>query len=1186
MGDRECQLTDDLGNVYGMMLDGLDSDEGNITCLPGGTFIGPRNLTFVVSGRYGKSVTRKQDDAHSVNSNGQLFVYHTLPELTSVEPNVGSTEGSTFLKIRGNSFDAYRDTTQVKVGGAECEIVEINNEELVCKTPPQAAVVDTEGAGTRGLQYEMWATTEGDTENDRPADGLSTAAGDYRVKTVDGGLVRGPQFGERNGYTAKLSGYLVGPYDGLISFYLASSGWAALFVSNNSSPDNLVRTHRYSGGKNPVGIDNTNQRSEPMEIRKGGLYYFEAHHVQRTTMAEENLLQVYFWLHQTNYHEYQSQYVRDELQYMNMKYTRMLEKQRVTLNNMDSVSEVFFTTGGNKARLAFTTEDASNKTVAWAESFDSMLTVQCNYPSVSIFIKQDYEDDSYQLEGEQGSHTDNVEGYCGKKSSERGQRIWHAYHNKKYIDGLRYKWLCFATKGSVYKGKIQVLFRWQDTRNRARRDWIHFNNLWTPTDDWTHTCFDWEAGAKNESLSWIARDMKETSYLKIEDIYLTVHDTSQYYWKDEITVSETKVEIERLPAIVPNDQVIIDGVNVWPVKNESHKFDVEISPKTCLDEQYDWPLFGIDGAEIVGLNFDGSSYTDPYELAQAKLAAETEYLRVNENVTFSNSSWGAGTVTIERLKRGSRKPTGNYTISYKDKSVTLTDFDMTTNKMESLLASEFDMAGVGTYYWNYKCYHKMIRLDWYRATASGDIDLFQMNTSNVVIDNDGAWNNFGFQHGRDGGYHLYEPGGDFFRLKSPVQSVEVRVNGFLSLCSTSDCSFSHTNSSTPSLVSLTDSLDGDEVILTITGTGFTTGLANYEVTVGKTACLLRSATTTEITCQLAPGPAGTFPLQVIVKNKGKARQPAGGTLQHTVSLQILGNTPADGSLGGGTTVNVTGTGFPGSVQEWEGNSVTIGGFVCSVTESTFNWLTCVTAASSGGSRKRRSTSEISISVNNQTSSGGSYNYDAAKTPSLSSISPTSGSPLGGGELTLTGTSFGVGVWGKVKVGEAACDVLSWADTEITCKIPRNVHGEHTVFVEVPGNGFADTTGAPKFSVSFRVRDVTPRVGSTLGGTRVRIEGEGFNNCANITVSLGDLMSCEVTECSDTEILCTTRRLGKVHVVNNGGKHPKYGPGYVWNPTEVVVKPGDTVEWRWTIITSSEDTGKAGVKRESYFSGLE
>ena len=669
--------------------------------------------------------------------------------------------------------------------------------------------------------------------------------------------------------------------------------------------------------------------------------------------------------------------------------------------------------------------------------------------------------------------------------------------------------------------------------------------------------------------------MKDSSYLKIEDIILNVQDTTQYYWKDEVTISESIVEIERLAAIVPNDQVVVGSVNVWPVKNETHQFDVEISPRTCLDDRYDWPLFGIDGAEIVGLGFDSSSYTDPAELAQAKLAAETDYLRDNENVTFTSSAWGAGTVTIHRLKRGSRKPNGSYTISYKDKSVILTDFDMTTTKLESLMASEFDMSGVQTYYSNYKCYHKQLRMEWHRSTASGNMDLFQMNISNANIDNDGQWKHFTISPGQDGGYQLYEPGGDFFRLKSPVQSVEVKVNGFLSLCApTSDCSFSYDDSSTPTLASLTDSLDGDEVILTITGTGFTSGLGDYEVKVGETPCLLRSADTTEITCQLAPGPAGTFPLQVIVKSKGAAKQPDGGALQHTVSLQITGNSPDDGSLGGGTTVNVTGTGFPGSVQGWEGNSVTIGGSVCSVTESTFNWLTCVTAPTTAGSRKRRSTSEISISVNNQTNSGGSYNYDAAKTPSLSSISPTSGSPLGGGELTLTGTSFGVGVWGTVKLGEAECDVLTWADTQITCKIPKNGHGEHTVFVEVPDNGFADTTAAPKFSVGFKVSDVTPRVGSTLGGTRVRIEGTGFDNCTNITVSLGDLMICEVTECSDTEILCTTRRLGQVHTVDNGGNHPKYGLGYVWNPTEVVVKPGDTVEWRWTVTTSDPDTGKA------------
>ena len=81
------------------------------------------------------------------------------------------------------------------------------------------------------LRYEIWTATESDMSNgDSPADDLSTEAADYRTKVtfihgekslsinicqiIDGSTVDGPQFGERNGYTARLSGYFVGPFNG------------------------------------------------------------------------------------------------------------------------------------------------------------------------------------------------------------------------------------------------------------------------------------------------------------------------------------------------------------------------------------------------------------------------------------------------------------------------------------------------------------------------------------------------------------------------------------------------------------------------------------------------------------------------------------------------------------------------------------------------------------------------------------------------------------------------------------------------------------------------------------------------------------------------------------------------------------------------------------------------------------
>merc|ERR1712128_148523 len=160
VGSRECELTDDLGNLHGLSLE-EDSDEGTLICIPGGTFIGPLNATVFVSGKYGKS---RIDGAYSVNSKGQLFVYHTLPEITSISPNTGGSKGGTHVTIKGNSFDAYGDITQVKIGSTPCDIVTIDNNELVCSTPPEDSLSGT-GIGPRGLLYELWKETEGDVTN-------------------------------------------------------------------------------------------------------------------------------------------------------------------------------------------------------------------------------------------------------------------------------------------------------------------------------------------------------------------------------------------------------------------------------------------------------------------------------------------------------------------------------------------------------------------------------------------------------------------------------------------------------------------------------------------------------------------------------------------------------------------------------------------------------------------------------------------------------------------------------------------------------------------------------------------------------------------------------------------------------------------------------------------------------------
>ena len=52
-----------------------------------GNMVGLLSLYFELMLAPGKSVLHKDSKANSVNSKGDMFVYHTLPELSSVTPN-------------------------------------------------------------------------------------------------------------------------------------------------------------------------------------------------------------------------------------------------------------------------------------------------------------------------------------------------------------------------------------------------------------------------------------------------------------------------------------------------------------------------------------------------------------------------------------------------------------------------------------------------------------------------------------------------------------------------------------------------------------------------------------------------------------------------------------------------------------------------------------------------------------------------------------------------------------------------------------------------------------------------------------------------------------------------------------------------------------------------------------------
>ena len=134
LGTAPCDFMDELGNPYGVYRD-LNNDgetysyEGNFTCKTSGSFIGAQEGQLLVS-QYGLSITEKS--AYSVNSKGQKFFYHTLPEVSSVSPTVGADMGGTYITIEGKGFDGYKDNTQVKKNHNRFYSEIVNNSVLTC----------------------------------------------------------------------------------------------------------------------------------------------------------------------------------------------------------------------------------------------------------------------------------------------------------------------------------------------------------------------------------------------------------------------------------------------------------------------------------------------------------------------------------------------------------------------------------------------------------------------------------------------------------------------------------------------------------------------------------------------------------------------------------------------------------------------------------------------------------------------------------------------------------------------------------------------------------------------------------------------------------------------------------------------------------------------------------------------
>ena len=135
-------------------------------------------------------------------------------------------------------------------------------------------------------------------------------------------------------------------------------------------------------------------------------------------------------------------------------------------------------------------------------------------------------------------------------------------------------------------------------------------------------------------------------------------------------------------------------------------------------------------------------------------------------------------------------------------------------------------------------------------------------------------------------------------------------------------------------------------------------------------CNINLFNSSSITCSIGDIPAGSYDLVVLVSGVGIAS----GENGVTSLLQVTDISPSGGSIHGGTTLVITGTGFAVNAT-----SVDIDGSACDVISATGSQIQCTTGPHAAGSF------DISITVYGTTESFPSYNYNETLTPLITSV---------------------------------------------------------------------------------------------------------------------------------------------------------------------------------------------------------
>jgi len=258
---------------------------------------------------------------------------------------------------------------------------------------------------------------------------------------------------------------------------------------------------------------------------------------------------------------------------------------------------------------------------------------------------------------------------------------------------------------------------------------------------------------------------------------------------------------------------------------------------------------------------------------------------------------------------------------------------------------------------------------------------------------------------------------------------------------------------------------------------------------------------------------------------------------------ITGINPGSGKPQGGDTVVITGTNFTAPVRVLFQSGTTVkDAFVCGtcVTPTAITAVTPAFDVAAGGT----ATADVIVITQagtageQRTTKSGAFTYASTQlTPGIIAVNPATGPSTGGTRITITGSGFQApvqvtmgasGAAGAPLTAQVELQVVSVTFDTIIAITPeqrlidpsltQNNGSVALRVLNIASNKDAVITGAFRYLPKMAITTVGPTEGPFTGGTRVRIDGIGFDQPAAVTIGG---IAAQVISVSGTEIIAIT-----------------------------------------------------------------